>query len=274
MKRKSIAALLLTAAAVAPAIAGAQLPVPCRTDVASAGEIRTNAVVPIEALVEAPRVIVCVNGIGYTMSEFVINADGTFSMPFTTRDLGNGSSFSLQSSGDRDPFVNFLFGSTVSSATGSITFDAFFSTGFVGGPYNTVSTTGGVTVSPAGIPGTVGTVSTGSYPAYISGYVNAVNAGVDIGTATCTATAPGSTTCTQPMAMGTIAPVTGPGTMMARLSYQHSTTGPAGTSTSSTVGWTGAFNLTATSVPEPATVGLMATGLVMIAGVGLRRRSA
>lgn len=230
------------------------------------------AVTPQLAL---PTVNVCVNGSLFPILGVVQRGNLAF-LPTTIVNLGNGASFNVSASFDGDPFSNFTFGSVLPAGFGPLNFDVYFTTAVVPGAYTTATSSGtlGVTATSASntAPATTGIVSQGTYPSYISGYGDATNLGVDTGMGTCsiTTTTSASTSCNPPGAANTFAPIS-PAFLTAYLSYSHNTTG----SGSSTVGWTGGVTLNeaVTTTPEPATVALMASGLVAVAGAArLRRR--
>lgn len=184
--------------------------------------------------------------------------------------LGNGNEFYLSASFNADPFVNFTFGSLLSFG-GPFAFDVFFTTPVVGGPYNTISSNGSGTVNAIG-GGTTGTVShnAGGYaPAYISGYLDLAHQSVDlVGTSPCPAAVGPPAFCLTDAASDAIAP-TSPASLTARLSYVHAKAGPG----SSASGWVGGVELTTSAVPEPATVTLVITGVLVLGAVARRRRA-
>ena len=217
--------------------------------------------------VRSPTVVVCANGVLFTYTGF-IGGGKPFTLPSVTQTLVNGASFTLSASVNADPFSNFAFSSFVPSGIGSFTFDAYFMTPVVGGPYNRATSNGTLQITATGV-NAVGTVNNDGYPAFVSGYGDATSLGVNAGTfATNACTSMG--VCIFPGVAATLAPIS-PTTLAARLNYTQGTSGVG----SSTASWTAGVTLTSTSiVPEPATLGLVFAGIVAIGGVMFRRNSA
>jgi hypothetical protein len=199
------------------------------------------------------------------------SAGGVWTIDTPTIRVGAGS---VQFKGvfDSDPFISF--GATTTNLSGTaITFAFLFGTPITPDLYATATSTGGVSVTN-GRRGTT-TVSTSAvYPTYISGYGTVgfvpTNLGVDLGTAPCIASGPPSTvttTCNQGTANNAFAN-TFYDNLEGLLTYTQDDLG-------SVASWSGAVTLDKAepfSTPEPATLGLFATGLVVIGGFGIRRR--
>ncbi|MGZ8415015.1 MAG: PEP-CTERM sorting domain-containing protein [Gemmatirosa sp.] len=171
----------------------------------------------------------------------------------------------LNATFDADPFISFG-ATTTNLGAGPTTFAFLFGTPIVPGLYNTATSSGGVSVT-AGATGSVTVANSGIYPSFISGYgtVGSVptNLGVDIGTTPCTSTT--TTTCTYGPGSATFAP-TFYNNMELLLTYTQSG-GPG-----SIAAWSGRVDLLNQNVvPEPATVALLATGLLVVGGVARRR---
>jgi hypothetical protein len=252
--RKAVLAVAVALLAPATAHAGRAT---CTSDTAPLGTLAIGTV----------TVSVCANNQLYTFPTDAAGKAGTFGPVHQTLGFnaqGEEAYFTFNGIYNADPFVIFSFGSVLPAGFGPVTFDAFFTTPVVGGPYNTATSTVGVTVTS--IAGGVGGVTAGTYPTYISGLADATNLGVDAGSGPCVATA----VCGPFNASNTGAPLpVSPASLTAHLSYTHTSTGTGATS----AGWTGAVDLTATAVPEPATFGLLLGGMLLTGIVIARRRS-
>lgn len=219
-----------------------------------------------------PTVTVCVLGTQYVIPNILV--DGKFAiLQKTTIDLGAGASFTVGANFNSDPFSNFAFGSTIPGGFGVITFDAYFSTPVVGGPYNFAHSyyTSDLTLTaPIGAGPSAGFYSGGNFPTYLSGFTNLGSLGVDVGTGACNLSVPSSVACPPGDKTNMVSPIS-PNSLTARLSYSH---GTSGTGTSSTVNFQGGVELTSvtTTVPEPTTVVMMSIGLLLLGGVAGRRR--
>jgi hypothetical protein len=173
-----------------------------------------------------------------------------------------------------DPFITF--GATTTNLNSATTTYAFlFGTPIVPGMYNHATSNGGLsltsgeadnaTVSPSGI-----------YPTYVSGYgtlgLTPTNLGVDLGTAPCIAAGGGAgvttttTTCNYGAATSDFAPALYDN-LEALLTYDQ-------TDLRSVASWSGSVALsTVSTVPEPTSLTLFASGLMVLIGAAARRRA-
>lgn len=255
---------LLALALALPAVASAQdNPVQCVVPQASPnvvdlpGSFVANIVVGTQTLDLLPCLI----------------TDGKLSSltAFFTTGLATGT---ISVSMNADPFVNFSVATTTLGA-GPTFFQLTFGTFVVPTQYDAAtsslsgSLTNGVgtaTVTNAGAtPFLVGNGTLAGLPALpnVPG-----NLGVDVGSGPCTVgPAAGSTTCPSvpANAANSFAPTTFDG-LRATLTYNQS-------GQLSQASFTGRVDIfPATTVPEPGTVALLATGLALVAGVGAARR--
>ena len=192
-----------------------------------------------------------------------------WSVDTPTLNLGSAS-VQLRGWYDGDPFISF--GATTTNLSGTaVTFAFLFGTPIIPGFYDTATSTGGVSVTNGARGNT--TVTTSSiYPTFISGYgtvgFSPTNLGVDLGTAPCNASGPPftvTTVCNQGTATNSF-PLTFYDNLEALLTYTQD-------DQASVASWSGAVTLTATVTPEPATIGLIGLGLIVIGGVARRRRT-
>lgn len=217
-----------------------------------------------------PYMTVCANGKQYDIAG--IRIDGKFALlqPVTVV-LGSGASFTVGASFNSDPFANFTFGSVIPTGFGPVTFNVFFGTPVVGGPYNhataNFTSTISLTTAVGAGPGT-GIISLGILPTYLTGSTDLGTLGVDVGTGTCTISTPGSIACPPGNSSNTFAPIS-PTQLDGLLSYTHNTTGVG---SSSQVNFSGGVELTTSTVPEPASVVMMGVGLLLVGGALRQRR--
>jgi hypothetical protein len=215
-----------------------------------------------------PFVWAIINGSCTNLTRYLVagSTAGTWSLSTPMLEL-SGATIKLDAVLDGDPFITFG-ATTTNTIAGEVTYAFLFGTPIVPGFYSAATSTGGVTVTN-GAGGTA-TVATGSiYPTYISGYGSlggsATNLGVDLGTAACTASGPPATVtqvCNQGNASSTFAP-TFYDNLEALLTYTQ-------TDLASVASWSGAITLGVSVTPEPATLALIAPGLLMVV-VGVSR---
>ena len=164
-----------------------------------------------------------------------------------------------------------IFGAAVTQVgPGPTTYAFLFGTPITPEFYSYATSIAQVTVTPAP-GGQQATVDVSPiYPTYVSGYgtVGAVptNLGVDLGSAQCMAVG-GPVTCQFPLVSNTFAPAFFDG-LEALLTFQVTGEGAV-------VAWTGRVTLETSApanAPEPATMLLMATGMIAAAGARRRRR--
>ena len=220
------------------------------------------------AFTNVPAIGVCVNNVLFTLKEFT-GTGKPYTMSSATRSFNTGGTFTLSAIFNNDPFVSFTFSSVVLPRFGVVTFDVWFNTPVVGGPYNRASSAATLNVTADGTNASA-LVNNGAYPSYISGYGDATNLNVNTGSGPCSAATAGAattatTTCTPPGASASFAPIS-PSVLTSRLSYTQS----AGNG-QSTAAWTGIVSLTSTTVPEPATLSLIVAGFLAIGAVRFRR---
>lgn len=179
--------------------------------------------------------------------------------------LAGVSSGTINATYDEDPFINVALASTNIGA-GPTDYTFFFSTPIVGGVYtNAISSLSGSLTAGA----TEGTLTNQPGPIpFLRGYGTNNGAptglGVDIGVATCATTT--SVNCPAAPAAGAnaFAP-TFYNDLEAELSYRQ---GGAG----SQAAFTGRVEIFTSTVPEPATLALFATGAVVLGAGTLARR--
>lgn len=223
-----------------------------------------------QAAASSPSLWAVVDGSCWDLSSYFTDVEKgkTWAMNIQNKDVGFGL-FSLSALINADPFISFGVTTTNLSA-GPTTYAFLFGSPVVPGLYNNATSTGGVSVTN-GARGTSTVTTSGIYPTYISGYgtvgITPTNLGVDLGTASCTASgAPFTvtTTCAQGSFSNNFAPTFYDG-MQALLTYKQDDLG-------SVASWSGAVTLNAQQVvPEPATFVLVGAGMLMV-GVVTRRR--
>jgi hypothetical protein len=184
--------------------------------------------------------------------------------------LGGLGTVDLTGTFNPDPFITFG-ATTTNLVAGPVTYAFLFGTPIVPGFYTSATSTTGVSVTN-GASGTSSATTSPVYPTFVSAYgtvgLAPTNLGVDLGTTTCTA-GPGipftvTQTCGYGTATNTFAP-TFYDNLEALLTYNQ-------TDLASVASWSGAVTLNAATVPEPTTVTLMVTGVLVIAGVARNRR--
>lgn len=248
-------ACVVAVALLAPAAGGAQVPTSCG---------------PVGG---APYAFVVVGETCTNLTPFMSLdvASGLFRVAIADVPVAGGVVDRMTATFKADPFISF--GTVTTNLTpGPITYSFLFGTPIVPGLYTNATSTGSVTVTSG--QGGSATVAQNGAAEFIRGYGSngmlLTSLGVDIGTGTCTATR-SPTTCDYPPPAGgpaenTFAP-TFYDNLEVLLTYTQTDAG-------STVAWSGHVELLASTsmVPEPATVGLVATGLAALAGVGAARR--
>lgn len=163
---------------------------------------------------------------------------------------------------DADPFITFG-ATTTALVPGPITFAFLFGTPVVPASYNAAASTGGVSVT-AGAANNATVANSAIYSTFISGYGTVglvpTNLGVDLGTTPCVATT-STTTCNYGSAANAFAP-TFYDNLEALLTYTQN-------DVASVASWSGRVDLLSQQnvVPEPATTGMLAAGLLALAGV-------
>jgi len=216
---------------------------------------------PSSAAGPAPVALVFVNDTCFNFSDQVVQVNDKVRALVGSINLPTGL-IQFHAAMNSDPFVSF--GATTQNLVpGPVTYAFVFGTPIVPGFYNHATTTAGVSVTN-GLSGTSSTNVSAISPTYIQafGTLGAVptNLGVDLGSAPCTA-GPGApltvtTTCNQ----GTAAHTFVPGffdNLEVMLTYTQ-------TDVMSVASWSGAATLS-TIVPEPASMGLLAIGFVLVA---------
>lgn len=164
-------------------------------------------------------------------------------------------------------FINF--GATVTSiGAGPTNYTFLFDTPITPGIYSYATSVAELTLTP-GVAGEATVNVSAFYPTYVSGYgtLGAVpaNLGVDLGNTPCVALG-GPVTCQFPLVANTFAPAFYDG-LEALLTFQLTGAGAI-------AAWTGSVTLESNppaNAPEPATLALLATGM-MVASCARRRR--
>jgi len=261
--------LYVAAVLLAPATAVAQssgVPTTCGSQT-TASPVRslafTNSTTPfLWAIVNS----VCTDLTGYIQS---IDKGKTWSVDTPTLNLG-AASVQVTAFFSADPFISFG-ATTTNIVPGPNTFTFLFGTPVSPFLYDAASSTGGVSVTD-GARGNTTVNTSGVHPTYISGYGSngpvLTNLGVDLGTNPCVASGTPftvTTTCNQGSTSDTFAPAFYDN-LEALLTYQQD-------DIASVASWSGAIHLTESVAPEPATIGLFGTGLLVLGGFVARRRT-
>lgn len=259
-------------AVAAAAFALAPLALHAQTRGCSTNTIAASAPPSVSAAqsMSTPTIWAIVDGACWDLSSYVTDVQKGKVWGVDARDIDVGFGlFSISALMNADPFITFGV-TTTNLSTAPVTFSFLFGIPVVPGLYTSSTSTGGVSVTN-GARGTSSVSTSGIYPTYISGYglvgLAPTNLGVDLGTATCTASgAPFTvtTTCAQGTTLNSYAPTFYDG-MQALLTYTQTDLG-------SVASWSGAVTLNSQVVPEPATVVLFGVGVVAMGLVGVRRR--
>jgi hypothetical protein len=254
--------LLAAAVAFAPATAVAQGGLPTCTP-------GVTGKPGIAAGLTSPFIWAFVNNVCTDLSAYIVvqTPGKIWTLNTPTIDLGAGS-VQLTATFNADPFISF--GSTTINLSGTNTYTFLFGTPITPGLYTNASSTGGVTVTD-GLRGNTTVTTSSVHPTYISGYGTVgstpTNLGVDLGTAPCTASGTPlqvTTVCNQGTLTSSFAP-TFYDNLEALLTYTQN-------DDASVVSWSGAVTLTTSVTPEPATMALFGTGLLLVGGFATRRR--
>ena len=221
-----------------------------------------------------PFAFVRVDGVCVDLSPLIsfVPTSGLFQLFVPRLVVGPGVITNLSVQFDPDPSISFS-GSSSNLTPGPTDYTFYFGTPIAPGLYDAASSTASVSVT-SGDLGSSTIAQNGSAPfvtARGSDGPTLLPIGVDIGTGTCTAGA-ASNTCRYPPPSG------GPATssfapvfldnLEVTLSYTQTDAG-------SQAAWSGrvdVFRASVSSVPEPGTVALVATGLLAVAGIGASRR--
>lgn len=219
-----------------------------------------------------PFAFVAVNGQCTDLSELITRLVGGTGWSLDTHLTLAGSIIDLHAVFDPDPSVTFG-GSTVNPTGAATTYAFLFGTPVVPDFYSSASST--IRLSATSVTGTTTVANSATYPAFLSGYGTVgselTNLGVDLGTTPCVASGtPGSATCDFGSTANSFAP-TFYDNLEALSTYTQN-------NARSTVTFAGDVTLNradvVTTTPEPATLMLLGTGLLVLAGTRRRGRAA
>jgi hypothetical protein len=261
---------LLVLALATPSVGRAQVPGIC-------GALPGPVVIPQLPGVVAPGpfAFVRVDNVCVNLSP-LISLDavhGLFELLVPRLVVGTGLITNLEVVFDPDPYVSFS-GSSSNLTPGPTAYSFYFGTPIAPGFYESASSTASVSLT-SGDQGSATIGQDGAAPfVTVQGSDGAtlIPLGVDVGTGTCTAGL-ASNTCKYPPPNG--GPATGAFGAPVFLDNLEVTLAYTQTDVNSQAAWSGradVFRVTVSSVPEPGTVALVATGLLAVAGIGAGRR--
>jgi hypothetical protein len=237
------------------------------TPTAASAQVPGTCVRPVR--LSSPFAFLTVNGVCTDLSAFVTPLAKGWGL--TTRATVGGSIVDLSALFNPDPDISFT-GTTLNLSTATTTFAFLFGTPIVPDFYSEAVSS--IQFSASSVTGTTTVDNSASYPTYISGYgtvaLAPTNLGVDAGTAPCIASGDAATTdCPAETAANSFAP-TFYDNLEALVTYTQDNIG-------STASFTGRVVLEripdVTTTPEPATMSLLGSGLLVLgAFVSSRRR--
>jgi hypothetical protein len=220
------------------------------------------------AQLASPFAFVAVNGQCTDLSAFIIAQ--TKGWTLNTRVNVGGSIIDLNAIFNPDPSVAFS-GTTANPSLTATTYAFLFGTPIVPDMYALAMAS--VQFSVTSAAGTTTVANSGTYPTYISGYgsmgTTLTNLGVDAGSKDCVASGvAASTTCAAEQTTGSFAP-SFYDNLEGLVTYTQD-------NTLSTATFTGMVTLDranqVTVTPEPSTLALLGTGLLVLGGYASRRR--
>jgi hypothetical protein len=250
--RKSFLLVTAVLLALAPPPASAQLDLGCARP----------------AQLTSPFAFVSVNGRCTDLSGFIIAQ--TKGWTLTTRANVGGAIVDLNAIFNPDPSITFS-GTTANPSLSATTYAFLFGTPIVPDMYSLALAS--VQFSVTSVAGTTTVANSGTYPTYISGYgsvgATLTNLGVDAGSEDCVASGvAASTTCAEEEKTASFAP-TFYDNLEALVTYTQD-------NTLSTATFTGMVTLDqgdqVITTPEPSTLALFGTGLLVLGGYVSRRR--
>lgn len=216
----------------------------------------------------SPFAFVSVNGHCTDLSAFIVAQTKGWSL--TTRANVGGSVIDLHAVFNPDPSVTFS-GTTANPSLTATTYAFLFGTAIVPDMYSLAVAS--VQFSVTSAAGTTTVANSDTYPTYIAGYGSLgaalTNLGVDAGTQDCVVSGvAASTTCAAEQRSSSFAPASYDN-LEALVTYTQD-------NTLSTASFTGSVTLDqvneVTVTPEPSSLALFATGLLVLGGYVSRRR--
>ena len=220
------------------------------------------------AQLSSPFAFVSVNGQCTDLSVFIVAQTKGWSL--NTRAVIAGSTIDLHAIFNPDPSITFG-GTTGNPSLTATTYSFIFGTPIVPDMYSLAVSS--VQFSATSVEGTTTVSNSATQPTYIVGYGShgstLTNLGVDAGTADCVASGTAaSTTCAAEGRTNTFPPAFYDN-LEAFVAYtQDNQLSTASFSGSITLDQADAVTVT----PEPSTLALLATGLLVLGGYGARRR--